>query len=121
MEKAIKKAIEGGWRPRAEKATDILNREGKLVGLEKTSMLGYAQMTNDPLFWQALGKAEGWTAIDTHRCSLNGIERTGKAKNCSLCFGEGKNGIHWLDVWHLFIDHLASGKSADEFFEELLK
>lgn len=53
----------------------------------------------DPIRWQALGKALGWPKPDR--------------------FNRYKVG--WVYQWHLFIDHIASGKSADEFFKELVK
>jgi len=50
----------------------------------------------DPLFWQSLGKAMGWPS--------NPMSWKG-----------------WKNQWHDFIDHLAEGKTAEEFFEKLLK
>lgn len=51
----------------------------------------------DPLFWQCLGKALGWDAGN---------------------YSEDENSYkgEWEKVWHRFINHLAEGKSADEFF-----
>lgn len=110
MEKAIKKAIEGGWRPKAEKATDILTYSGEIIGIQKTAFLGYSQMLLDPLFWQALGKAMGWKGTENHNHELN--------EDCSSsCWGMDG----WQLTWHRFIDHISSGKDADSFFEELLK
>lgn len=61
----------------------------------------------DPTFWQALGKAEGWGNI-----SLDGaVWKSGRDGYINV----------WQSYWHDFIDALASGKSADAFFEELLK
>ena len=57
----------------------------------------YTQITSDPLFWQALGKARGWGDF------LN--ETDGRPA--------------WIDRWHRFIDHLASGKDAEGFFKNL--
>lgn len=45
----------------------------------------------DPLFWQSLGKAMGWSPM----------------------YGE------WKTKWHRFIDHLAEGKDINSFFENL--
>lgn len=50
-----------------------------------------------PLFWQALGKSLGW--YDDSELIPNS----------------------WSMFWHKFIDHLIAGKSAESFFEELLK
>lgn len=50
----------------------------------------------DPLFWQALGKARGWG-------------------------DDPKYGVYteWRIHWHRFIDHLAEGKPAEDFFKDL--
>ncbi len=50
----------------------------------------------DRLFWQALGKAEGW---NENRDSISN---------------------NWNFYWHKFIDHLATGGNINSFFEELL-
>ena len=57
-----------------------------------------AEILLDHLFFQALGKAMGWEY------------QTGK-----------KETDWWLHNWHSFIDHLASGGSVDEFFNNLIK
>lgn len=41
------------------------------------------------------------------------IEKKCECANC-------EKGLHWKEVWHLFIDHLAENKSPRLFFEELL-
>ena len=56
--------------------------------------------TLDPLFWQALGKAMGWESKDVVTNSAEYRE--------------------WQGQWHRFIDHLAEGKSPDDFFQDLL-
>lgn len=58
----------------------------------------------DPLFWQALGKACGWRMEDPFN-----RENTGDRKEA------------WLHYWHRFIDALSEGRTADDFFKELLK
>lgn len=52
----------------------------------------------DPLFWRTLGKGLG---TDKH---------------------DQPNGrfSQWLFTWHAFIGHLANGKDAESFFQELL-
>lgn len=55
----------------------------------------------NPLFWQSLGKALGWCY---HEPAF---------ENC-VCTGQ-TIGYYW----HRFIDHLAEGKSAEDFFTEL--
>ena|SRR3990167_3010575 len=101
METAIKKAIEGGYRKGhiwgVENNIYILqNEKGDRYGT-----LFVEQILLDPLFWQALGKAEGW-----------GVEPSG-----STWQGEEQ----WKIYWHSFIDHHAEGKDIDSFFKDLLR
>lgn len=84
MEEAIKKAIEGGY----------LKALNDITGLP-SDFLNESAVLLDPLFWQALGKAEGW------------IYPVG--------------GMNGLREWHKFIDHLAEGKDAESFFTNLLE
>lgn len=93
MNNAIKKAIEGGYR----KATglDWLYVERYFDTHQRTALL------LDPLFWQALGKAEGWNKDKTFE-------------------GDGITLISWKREWHKFIDHLAEGKPVDDFFNKIL-
>lgn len=98
MEKAIKRAIEGGW-------------EDKMFGMDcETDTFDHALL--DPLFWQALGKAERWEESTVH--------------SCIFCDGndEGSGdylGPEWKWQMHRFIDHIIEGKPIDTFFDELLK
>lgn len=97
MEKAIQKAIEGGYVTgfRYDKLADMdgIMRAGEILFL-------------DPLFWQALGKSLGWNKRVTEYYS----------------FTDGKiNNDVWRIEWHRFIDHLAEGKSINDFFNSLLK
>ena len=62
-----------------------------------------AQVLLMPEFWQALGKAEGWK----EGVKINGVTQI--------------KGSGWWHHWHDFIDALASGKTPDEFFKEILK
>jgi len=55
-----------------------------------------------PLFWQCLGKAEGWFQDDCKG-------RIHKYRTC------------WRCEMHNFIDHLISGKDIESFFTNLLK
>lgn len=99
METALKRAIEAGW-PMIEGIPTYPE-----IGRKKAFA---CMILLDPAFWQALGKAEGWPTAE--REEMRGIE----PNDVSAAFG-------WLKYWHRFLDHLASGKSADEFFEEIIK
>lgn len=64
-------------------------------------------ITLDPLFWKSLGKAMGYRTIDKAELPKDSLLH-----------------LHqdwWLGTWHRFIDHLAEGKDAESFFNELLK
>lgn len=88
--KAIRKACESGYRWTID------------VTAEK--------MFLDPLFWQALGK-DLWD----------------KEGFCDYIDEQGFGMIRgvydisvWTSQWHRFIDHLAEGKPANDFFKHLL-
>ena len=57
----------------------------------------------DPEFWKCLGKNQGWDKGYYH-------------------FGDNTCDIEmssWQAQWHSFIDHLAEGKSPEDFFNSL--
>lgn len=119
---------------------------------DENSTLGFAAKSFllDPLFWQALGKAEGWEQPNDkyHWCQVNdeGVKNGVKFFQGEL-IGETKTKIsykvitrgrktpviihkkyielsprnEWRRVWHRFIDHIASGGDAESFFNNLLK
>ena len=57
------------------------------------------EMVLDPNFWQCLGKVVGW-------------------EDSELFDNDGNIQI-WKLEWHNFIDHLADGKSAEDYFKSL--
>lgn len=99
MEKAIKKAIEGGF----DAKNYPLNLDEKYMhDLNCIILL-------DPLFWQALGEVEGWNHQSSY-CK-HGNHKSCRSRVSCHCF---------CHKWHSFIDHLAEGKDANSFFEQLL-
>lgn len=98
MDNAIKRAIEGGWKPKST-PTGLYHFQ---------SFDGYLI---DPKFWKALGKAEGWHT----------------KMNCGACDPYEGTVCHrvniedWKGNMHNFIDHLIAEKPIDEFFNNLLK
>lgn len=54
----------------------------------------------DPVFWESLGKALGWQELNSIT-----LKRDGRPA--------------WHQMWINFIDHLAQGKAAEEFFLKL--
>lgn len=100
VEQAIEKAIEGGlventqWKLKSANRYWVIWVDG--AGADITIPL--EKYLLDPLFWQSLGKALGW-----------------KIENSS----HQPYGIGWIYYWHRFVDFLAEGKSAEDFFKEL--
>jgi hypothetical protein len=68
----------------------------------------YQRFLLSPDFWQSLGKALGWK--DGVVCAYCGF---------TSCRHSAKFVEKWHFKWHRFIDHLAEGKTAEEFFETL--
>lgn len=54
----------------------------------------------DRLFWQALGKSRGWARLAPYELV-------------------NKNIPEWHYHWHRFIDALAEGQTAEDFFKSL--
>ena len=104
MENAIKKAIAGGYKQGFNYRLDLpiiwFTKKGR------TDMLACNDLFFDHLFWQALGKQQGWEDIEQ------------KCENCEYEDGCVRQG--WNHYWHAFIDHIAVGGSIDEFFDNLL-
>lgn len=106
MEQAIRKSIEGGW--------DASRMEWNGCEASITHDV-YAIAFYDPEFWKCLGKAMGWgNSTKSYYQSL------GKGNGKPIYSGELYEVASWLWNWHRFIDHLAEGKSVDDFFNELL-
>jgi hypothetical protein len=106
MERAIKYAIEGGY--------DAWNSPNVTVHEESDnhSAVSWLSIGNfdvlkfevllDPLFWQALGKQQGWSDEPYQYTNEHNI------------YG-------WHVKWLMFIDHRANGGDVDSFFNNLLK
>lgn len=92
MEEAIKRAVMVGY--------DYVEiKENEFAPLLRMSANNIALL--DPLFWQALGRHEGW----------------GKESY----FEDQWDEESWKKQMHSFIDHIAEGKSVDSFFDGILK
>ncbi len=100
MEKAIVKAIEGGYKLKVKNFGELIKDYTEIEDWEK--IFSFVRQEDlepyillDPLFWQALGKVEDW----------GGTEEEPK----------------WSENWHDFIDHLANNGDITNFFNNLLK
>lgn len=98
--KAIEKAIKGGWDKNRAKVTNLDMRDGH-EGLA-ISMQSTDRALLDLIFWQSLGKSLGWKENPKYLKSYKGNNT-------------------WWSYWHDFIDHLSEGKDIESFFESLLK
>ena len=106
MKQAIQKAIEGGWT--SDYRSPVFTKYSSSWIGDYIVEKGWQTPTSDPLFWQALGKAMGWDEYPSFKLKSDIAGGT-------FCQMEG-----WRARWFQFIDHLAEGKDAEEFFRELL-
>jgi hypothetical protein len=63
----------------------------------------------DPHFWQALGRALGWS----EQCDL-AITCVHGEEECRQC-----HGYYWMYQWHCFIQAIADGNTPEAFFAHL--
>ena len=108
IQEAVQLAVDGGYNT---KRTVCAVRYGWAIP-EKVSRYNANQylceILLDPLFWQALGKGMGW---DTEGYYFQQIQ-----EGRYMMRGSNEHTYHW----HRLIDHLASGKSIEDFFANLL-
>ena len=114
MNKAIQKAIEGGWNG------TIVKPDTRVYDLPEYKMAydhtRFCIALLDPLFWQALGKAEGWGN------SFGFIQTSDTGEIDKWLESDSAGTVYqWRYHWHRFIDHLSEGKDPDSFFNELIK
>lgn len=110
MEKAIQKAIEGGYQPHIYESSDS-HYSDVWLGISGFDIL-VPEVLNDVRFWQCLARAEGWE-IKSHMAyaiAYAMMARTGKTSK-----------PRYLKEWHKFIDHIADCGNVDDFFNNLLK
>ncbi len=141
MEKAIKRAIEGGYRTNPDMGADFVEISDR--GIDSYVTMGTSRihctgtparhLLLDPLFWQALGKAEGWNEnwyFGWFVKREHGGAWEWREKNDENVFWGGMpnempNIVLIKDSWdyqmHCFIDHLIEGKDIDSYFNNLLK
>lgn len=115
MDKAIKRAIEGGWSesPRIASLKARVGPMSKSVAFENEIFLVYCA---DPLFWKALGKAEGWTPVLYSQTAKQDDLLYFSAQDFVPTVMEG-----YRYQMFRFVDHIVDGKDIDSFFNQLLK
>jgi hypothetical protein len=102
IEQAIKDAVERGYEPQVERYPEMAGISSLQIA---TAM--QADVFIDPAFWKALGKARGWTTDADYKYWQKSVAEW--------------EAMYWKKFWHRFIDHLADGKDAESFFEQLTK
>jgi hypothetical protein len=111
IEQAIKKAVEGGYKPKYLKQFYRFSQD--LMGWElRNEDRDYSLdgIFLDPSFWSSFGKAMGWKE-DYH-----GVRRS------PLINMPGRyawDGSEWHYNMVSFMDNFALGKTMEEFFEDL--
>lgn len=127
MEKAIQRAIEGGYEP--FKTIKMAELTCELVG--ENYHCNFKPLANgvlvrgfcganiykilfDPEFWKCLGNAEGWEESDNTTKRL--YQKSGGNPDF-MPVGL----LKWLQRWHGLIDHVAKNGTPDEYFTKILK
>lgn len=103
---AIEMAVENGWNAPSHREVIEYNPNNR-TGVHQSLRASFTSLEifSDPLFWQCLGKAEGWD------------NTSGTEGGCWEC-GASLEG--WKSSWHDFTQHLIAGKDAESFFREIL-
>lgn len=125
---AIHKSIEGGYHVYTSNGEETCydgansiwsvwtrkdNHSSFVVFVHETFM--------DCTFWQALGRVLGWKQICLSCLSETLPNALGQ---CDCCLDTARDVTKrfqetWLYHWHRLIDHLATGNTAQSFFEGL--
>lgn len=118
---AIEKAIEGGWKPLK---TIVVHDTDAFEQIDYQTIVFYNgtnvelgapigrrnlySIALDPTFWQALGKVLRWAETITN------------TDVCTECLDNYKP-VGWHQNALRFYDLILTGKSTEEFWEEILK
>ena len=112
LHEAIKRAIENGWttfKGHQVASVRFMNSGDKRLaeiveehnGGSSSITFSYDEFFLDPLFWKSLGRGMGCVTGE----NIDGGPEIGLEE--------------WKLRWHRFIDALAEGETAEEFFREL--
>lgn len=107
IKELVDKALSQGWEPQTLVDGYAYPYDG---GACYRKMQTYHELL-DPLFWQAVGKSEGWEAMTSDTC-----------RHCGRHYPIGNQPeavLQWKVMWHRMIDALADGKTIEEFISTL--
>jgi len=116
IQEALNTAVEGGYHQYGSDGMDT-DYEGATNDYsawtrkdnESSFIVPTEETFLDPQFWQALGRALGWSET----CDL-AISCVPGAEACQRCRGDS-----WMQQWHCFIQALAEGHTPEAFFAPL--
>jgi hypothetical protein len=116
IQEAMNKAVEGGYHIHGSDGTetDYEGTNGAFSLWTRTDnassfMIPMEETYLDPRFWQALGRALGWSEV----CDL-AITCVHGEEECQRC-----RGYYWMYQWHCFIQAIADGRTPAAFFAQL--
>lgn len=143
MKEAIQKAIEGGYAiQNSYYAIPVVftklvntnkyhttfeindtcwkqNEKGEDIEVPMTTSHHTSSILLDPLFWQCLGKSLGWNEVEIYMSDYEN-DHPFMGGTIDYPYGEGAGMTYkvegWKYYWLQFINHLAEGKDAEEFF-----
>ena len=102
IEQAITDALAHGYKPSLEQIPEAAEFSPLQIAVAMKS-----DVFLEPAFWQALGRARKWTT-----------DEDGKYWKGTIADWKAN---YWKTHWHDFIDYLAAGKNAENFFEFVSK
>lgn len=118
----IEKGIEGGWKDSwyfsHTSGDEVVFGDTKKDSEDNPCYYkNIYELLLDPLFWQAVGKVEGWDYPSFPYCP-NCTEFGGRSYDCPMkhCFCTNEA---WQTYMHRMIDALADGKTLEEYIETL--
>jgi hypothetical protein len=116
IQEAMNKAVDGGYHIDGSDgiATSYIGANDEYSAWTRTDndssfMVPVEETFLDHKFWQALGRALGWSEV----CDLTIICVHGE-EECQRC-----RGYYWMCQWHCFIQALADGNTPEVFFNHL--
>ena len=116
IQDAVNKATEGGYHIKGADGMETsyvgANSEYSVwtrKDNDSSFIVPVADTFLDPNFWLALGRGLGW---DHELTTVREVEN-GRPTLVT------RAGQHWLYHWHRFVDFLAEGKTAEDFFATL--
>lgn len=123
MNEAIKLAIDKGGYSTSKMY--LHGGEDSFISYDTFIKMNNAWISQDPEFWQALGKALGWPDKVCEKCGGNGELLSGTADGPRYCCGAyevtAREETSWKWHWHRYIDVLADGGDQDTFWKDLIK